>query len=101
MGYAEVLLAFPDSVNGVEEQLTLVLVAVEYPFNSQIPMLVDTNVLLHLYQPGIDHYSQRGLLCFSKYLPKGQRIEISGIGRSIIMHLLSLNPRVYSPTIQF
>lgn len=55
-GYVEVLLTFPSSVTGMEEQLTaLALIVPECQFNSRIPVLVGTNVLLQLYQCGIDH----------------------------------------------
>lgn len=55
LGYVEVPLTFPDSVTGAEEQLTvLALVVPECQFNSQIPMLVGTNVLLQLHQLGMD-----------------------------------------------
>lgn len=54
LGYVEVPLTFPDSVTGVEEQLTaLALVVPECNVNSQIPVLLGTNVLLQLYQRGI------------------------------------------------
>lgn len=54
-GYVEVHLAFPDSVTGAKEQLTvLALIVPECHFNSQIPVLVGTNVLLQLYQRGMD-----------------------------------------------
>ena len=56
LGYVEVPLTFPDSVTGAKEQLTaLALVVPECQFNSRIPMLVGTNVLLQLYQSGMDH----------------------------------------------
>lgn len=54
LGYVEVPLTFPNSVTGVEEQLTaLALVVPECNVNNQIPVLVGTNVLLQLYQRGI------------------------------------------------
>lgn len=53
LGYVEVSFTFPDSVTGVEEQLTALALVPECNVNSQIPVLVGTNVLLQLYQRGI------------------------------------------------
>lgn len=56
LGYVEVLLTFPESVTGTKEQLSvLALIVPECHFNSRIPVLVGTNVLLQLYQCGVSH----------------------------------------------
>lgn len=56
LGYAELPLTFPESVTGTEEQLVaLALVVPECQFNGRTPLLVGTNVLLQLYQRGMDN----------------------------------------------
>lgn len=62
------VLLFPDSVTGVEEQLTALVLVLEYHFNCQIPLLV----LLQIYQLDgwIDHDSQREMHCVANNLPK-------------------------------
>lgn len=55
-GYVEVFLTFPSNVTGREEQLAaLALIVPECQFNSRTQVLVGTNVLLQLYQCGLDH----------------------------------------------
>lgn len=55
LGYVEVLLTFPESVTGREEQLNaLALIVPDCQFNSRTPLLVGTNVLFQLYQRGIE-----------------------------------------------
>ncbi|KAK7893154.1 hypothetical protein WMY93_022306 [Mugilogobius chulae] len=56
LGYVEVRLTFPEDVTGTEEQMpVLALIVPEYEFNVKVPVLIGTNVLLQLYQRGINH----------------------------------------------
>lgn len=51
LGYVETRITFPQSITGKEEHLTaLALVVPECHFNSKIPLLIGTNVLLRLYE---------------------------------------------------
>ncbi|XP_055017481.1 LOW QUALITY PROTEIN: uncharacterized protein LOC129411251 [Boleophthalmus pectinirostris] len=56
LGYVEAHLTFPEDVTGTEEQRpVLALIVPEYEFNSKVPVLIGTNVLLKLYQRGVSH----------------------------------------------
>lgn len=56
LGYVEVHLTFPENVTGTEEQMSvLALIVPENQFNSKVPVLIGTNVLLELYQRGISY----------------------------------------------
>lgn len=55
LGYIQVVITFPCTVTGVEEELSsLVLVVPDCHFNSKVPLLIGTNVLDRLYQQGIE-----------------------------------------------
>ena len=82
LGYVAVPLTFPDSVTGEEEHLTaLALVVPECQFNSEIPVLVGTNVLLQLYQRGMGHdrsaFQRRSdkVACLLRHVAKMQKKE--------------------------
>lgn len=56
LGYVEVHLTFPENVTGTEEQMSvLALIVPENQFNSKVPVLIGTNVLLELYQRGVGY----------------------------------------------
>uniref|UniRef100_A0A8C5DDV5 Gypsy retrotransposon integrase-like protein 1 n=1 Tax=Gouania willdenowi TaxID=441366 RepID=A0A8C5DDV5_GOUWI len=55
LGYIETHLTFPQSITGREEDLdVLALVVPECQFNNRIPLLIGTNVLLQLYEHGLE-----------------------------------------------
>lgn len=50
LGYVQTCITFPENIAGKEQQLAvLVLVVPECHFNSRIPLLIGTNVLLRVY----------------------------------------------------
>lgn len=56
LGYVEAHLTFPENVTGTEEKLpVLALIVPESQFNSKVPVLIGTNVLLELYQRGVSY----------------------------------------------
>lgn len=59
LGYIQAFISLPSSITGVTEEITsLVLIVPDCHFNSQIPLLIGTNVLDRLYQDGVE---KRGL----------------------------------------
>ena len=58
-GYIQALISFPSNITGITEQITsLVLIVPDCHFNTQIPLLVGTNVLDRLYQSGVEKNGQ-------------------------------------------
>ena len=61
-GYIQALISFPSSITGVAEQVSsLVLIVPNCHFNTQIPLLIGTNVLDRLYEGGIEKHGKEFL----------------------------------------
>lgn len=62
LGYVEVSISFPQTITGKKEDLiALALVVPEHYLNSEIPLLIGTNVLDRLYHHGIGRIGPKSI----------------------------------------